>query len=652
LGSDTQELIFVIRSKILSAATALVLALGISVSGTSAAVAATPYIDPSHGAGTTCNSIGFTKPAELDNINGGTGSATYAWGTISWSGNNVSWTINAGWSVDICVKGGNVGPSQFSGQTAGDSYTHSHGVSHLGYRATFTAPVASASISSVPRDCENPTSWNVSGATITNATWGTPTVSAGSLVIVATATGGALFPTGEGVSVDRTTKTFSVAYVEAGGENCAPLVAAAAVTVDPRDCYVGTALVINPQASENVSWGEPVVNEQAGTITIVATATGGALFEQGLSGVSEDRTQRTFTEPYEPAGGDDCVAPSIDVTAASTPLTCDPDSGSFTVGLVDPSDPNADKLLWTTTAGTVPSASANTVSNPGVVTVTVRIADAHLGDFALNEASSLGVVSMVVVDGVETALITWTFTFVEADGCELGAIVVPIVTHTDYCEGAGPNALRVASFTVTDVVDASYSYTVNGGSPIAIDFAGADTVTIAVSPQDVVVVTATPADGFDLPLAYTPYTHTFLGAAFCPGTFPATVASAVMEMPHCDGGAGSLTLTNEAGVIWTVNDEVVPGNSSHSMPAGTSIVLQAHLEEATLENPGGWTWSDPDQQTEWVQTFSMPDDCSELSFNELALTGSRDLTTWFGAAAIVLMLAGIGFVVRRHRVEV
>ena len=421
-------------------------------------------------------------------------------------------------------------------------------------------------------------------------------------------------------------------------------VALAVVAVDERDCFEGTSFVIDEESSENVTWGDPVINEDDDTISITATATGNALFDDSLDGVSEDRTTRTFTEPYEEAGGDDCVAPSVDVVAAFSQLNCDTGTGSFTVGLFNPADENADKLLWTTTNGTVPSASANVVSDPGVVTVTVRVADAHLGDFAVNETSSLGSLSIVSVDGIETALITWTFTFTEPDDCELGSVVVPIVTFEDYCEGAGPNALRVATFTVTDVENASYTYTVNGGSPMAIVFNGAETATIAVNPLDVVVVTATPADGFELNDGYEPWEHTFLGAAFCPGTFPATIAAADITPADCEGSDVVVTLSNEPGVVWTLNGQVVDGNAVHELAPGSAVQLTAELEGPE----GAYTWSEPDQQTLWTAEGTSDEEC----LSRLAYTGATVGTEWIGAAAVLMMIVGMGFVVRRRSVEI
>lgn len=648
---------------------------------------------------------------------------------------------------------------------------------------------ASAAISPSPATCDVATSWNLAGASIANATWGSPSISGSTLTIVATAIPGSLFPAGAGVSDDRTTKTFTTAYEPAGGEGCDPDVATAAVTVTERNCFVATSIVADGDASTNVTWGDPVI--AGGLISITATATDGALFDEGLEGVSDDRTQRTFSAPYQEAGGDDCVLPTIDVTASSTALGCDRDPGFFEAGPFSPDDENADKLLWTTTQGTVPSEAANIVSGPGTVVVTVRIADAHLGDFALNDVSGDGVVSIVSVDGVETALITWTFDFVEpkdcptlagstasgdcvqdapylnwsidltdaagsvslptvasltmrsstdpsltyvfpdvpitstgvttgsalwpgaavdgdgrgtawpgwafVDGewvvddtnfgwvrgadvellievnpsivipvsypnatpeCANPAVVVPDVTETDMCEGTGRDAVQIATFTVTRAANVTYTYTVNGGDPIDVVFPdGEDTVTIAVSPLDMVEVTALPADGFRLPDGYEPWSHSFLGAAFCIDTFPTTEAAAEITLPDCLGNPGSIELTNGLGVIWTLNGEVVSGNTTHSVPTGTEVTLEASLEGPSDEYPGGFGWNDPEQQTEWTAVMEVDpgiggEECllDEDELPTLAFTGASGLTAGLGALAALMTVVGMGFVIRRHRV--
>lgn len=660
------------RTRFLAAATAAVLALGMSVGGVGTALAVqAPGVGAGEGVGGGGGGggSGADSPCNFEpGFDGGTkynipqdvassGSMTFEWGTLSWTAQQLVFTANPGWTVDLCVKGGSQESNSIVLDTGSVTISRVQDISHFMWaNPSFTAPVATASISTTPRDCDTATAWNLAGASITNATWGSPVISGSTISITATATGAALFAAGDGVSVDRKSKTFTASYEQAGGENCVQTpVATASVSVVPRTCYVGTSIVINEGASSNVTWGEPVVG--GGTISITATATGDALFEAGLLGVSDDRTQRTFTATYEEAGGEDCVLPSIDVTAAVTPLTCKPGTGSFTAGLFDPSDPNADKLTWTTTQGTVPSASANSVSGPGTVTVTVRVADAHLGDYALNDASGLGVVSTVTVGDVETALITFTFTFTEAEDCELDAVVVPAVTYSDECVGEGRDAVQVAEFTVTRAENVSYSYTVNGGDPVAVVFPdGEETLTVAVSPLDEVVVTAVAADGFRLPDDYEPWSHSFIGAAFCLDTFPTTEAAAEISQPDCLGSPGRITLTNGLGVIWTLNGEIVAGNMTHTVPAGTEVTLVASLEGPSDEYPGGFGWNDPEQQTEWsavmeVDPESGGEECllDEDELPTLAFTGVNGLTTGLGLFAIIAMIVGMGVVIRRHQ---
>ncbi len=228
--------------------------------------------------------------------------------------------------------------------------------------------------------------------------------------------------------------------------------------------------------------------------------------------------------------------------------------------------------------------------------------------------------------------------FTEDCGGELGGEVVPKVDKTDFCEGAGPNAVRVATFTVTDVGNVTYQYKVNNGPAIDVDFDGQLTATFTVSPLDKVDVLATPDEGFTLPEGWS-WTHTFIGAAFCPGTFPATVAAADLTPADCDGNRVEVSLSNEGGVIWTLNGKVVTGNKTHTLPSGSAITLTASLEE-------DYTWNDADQQTLWTADGVSQEDC----LSSLAFTGSSSATEWLGAAAALMMIAGMGFVIRRRLV--
>ena len=657
-----------LRTRILAAATAAVLMLGMSVGGAGAALASPPAppavpagVTITYTNGTTCNEIGYTKPSSLDNINGGTGSEVFTWGTFSWSGSVASWVVNPGWTVDLCVKGGSVWPlAEIDlGTYVGSTYTHPQEISHLGYRAV--PPVASASIVTIPRDCDTPTTWNFDTDTLVNATWGTPFVEGGLIKIVATATGGALFAGGS------TTQTFTATYEEAGGENCAPLVATAAVTVDPRDCFVGTALVIETEESSNVTWGDPVIDEEAGTITIVATATNGALFDDGLEGVSDDRSTRTFTEDYEPAGGDDCVEPAIGVTADAAKITCDTD-GWFRFGPgLGVSEEDAARLDWTVGpvayAGDTATGVQHPVAEAVTITITVSLDDESEGDFALTDESDDGVVDP------ETGDITYTFIFTQPDDCELGSVVVPDVTAVDECIPDDeleldlvPAATAVASFTVTAAANVSYTYTINGGSPIAVVFPdGESTVTITVTPGDTVIVTAVAASGYSLPEGYEPWEKTFDESDAC------------IDLPELANWEVSASGTNEvctpAGsltsgsitVVFPVGPVENPNPVRYFIAFGTP--QQQELTSAvTAVVPGSYVVTaiprvptdsvgDGGQQVDIPVTVGAwtGDDCE---LDTLAFTGAGAVTNWLGVIAVLLTVAGMGFVLRRHRVEV
>jgi LPXTG-motif cell wall-anchored protein len=95
----------------------------------------------------TCDAAGYEKPGELDDIDGRTGSASYDWGDLSWSGDSVDVTVKDGFTVEICVKGGSGGDTDgrtYSGSLSGPISTSLQPppndgdnipeISHLGFR--------------------------------------------------------------------------------------------------------------------------------------------------------------------------------------------------------------------------------------------------------------------------------------------------------------------------------------------------------------------------------------------------------------------------------------------------------------------------------------------------------------------------------------
>lgn len=84
-----------------------------------------------HSNGTTCDKLGYTK------FDSESGSVTIDAGTITWGGKTLTFTPNPGWTLELCIKGGNQVPIYETGPVGADgvfTYTHPQGISHIGYR--------------------------------------------------------------------------------------------------------------------------------------------------------------------------------------------------------------------------------------------------------------------------------------------------------------------------------------------------------------------------------------------------------------------------------------------------------------------------------------------------------------------------------------
>jgi hypothetical protein len=111
----------------------------------------------------TCNSSGFTKGANEDKSSG---SGTYAFGTLSWSGSTLIYNVSAGYTVQLCVKAGStrsvpagplatttvVGPAQGTLTTNGGK-----GISHVGYKFSSTPTTPTTPVSTPTTPVSTPT---------------------------------------------------------------------------------------------------------------------------------------------------------------------------------------------------------------------------------------------------------------------------------------------------------------------------------------------------------------------------------------------------------------------------------------------------------------------------------------------------------------
>ncbi len=94
---------------------------------------ADPEVTPS----SPCDQHGYEK------LNSSSGSESFEWGSLSWgqagSENVLSYDINPGYTVEFCIKAGNV-DNTFSGpRTGAGTVTHNNSdISHVGYRVVGT----------------------------------------------------------------------------------------------------------------------------------------------------------------------------------------------------------------------------------------------------------------------------------------------------------------------------------------------------------------------------------------------------------------------------------------------------------------------------------------------------------------------------------
>ena len=142
--------------KFLATVSAVVLSLAMVALPSVAASA-----DPPEGVGqATCDKLGYNKPAALDASSGNVDiydGATLI-GNLTWSGASVSYDLEPGWSIALCIKSGNqTGDgdkiAEFSGLVgSGSTPAIEQNISHIGYKATYTPPAdIPVTISAVPQ---------------------------------------------------------------------------------------------------------------------------------------------------------------------------------------------------------------------------------------------------------------------------------------------------------------------------------------------------------------------------------------------------------------------------------------------------------------------------------------------------------------------
>ena len=425
------------------------------------------------------------------------------------------------------------------------------------------------------------------------------------------------FTADEGYRFADDQQTLTVTGELAGPNPKLCLEAIAAIAATDANCFFDSMLDEDGFTAENSTYEITVYNAETREYEVVFTAAYGYRFDTSLSGVSEDGTTRTFSGTLAAADpdGDGCVLPITDASIAFIDATC-----------LDPQSLDEGNFVFDSEL-----ASLDSVMYDGLDYEVVFVA---IGDDTQFFQDSEPVEGRTVSEDGKTLTFTGTLDGPNEELC-LEAVVPP-VTVVDDC--------FAQSYTITDVEGVTYTRTVNG-LELPVSFDESDTATYEAAPFDTITVTAAPDEGYLLAEGYEAFEYTYAFDEECLPTAPVTTASVTWTQADCLGNPGSYTLTNEPGVIWTVDGVVVEGNTKYTAAVGSTPTIVASLEPASEEFPTGFGWSDAEQQTLWNLVFEAAEDCLPT----LALTGASNALGGLGVIAILIMMAGTGLVVARRR---
>jgi len=176
--------------------------------------------------------------------------------------------------------------------------------------------VATASIAFTAPTCTTGEQLNQAGYQMTGATLTSSGVVDGVYTVVFTANSGSLFAAGDGVSLDRTTLTYTGSLDPPDLTLCP--VATAAIDFTAPTC--NDAEMLNEAGYETVNATLFSTDVDGSDYTVVFTADGDALFAAG-PGVSDDRKTLTFTGTLDPKDERLCLV--VEASFTLPPATCE-----------------------------------------------------------------------------------------------------------------------------------------------------------------------------------------------------------------------------------------------------------------------------------------------------------------------------------------
>ena len=593
------------RQRFLAAATAAVVALGMSLGGASAAFAdhggpngetPTPItgVALTDENGLTCDGAGYQKP---DAMNASTGSFTAtdpAWGSASWDGSSFTWNLAAGYDIDFCVKGASwvaeVDSSAFAGTTYNFTAQTGHEISHTGFRIVSTpqpTPVT-PSVTTTQYSCVDD-------------------VLAGGYITVDLTVPGVTYSiedeSGNPVAFDGTTGR--TAALPAGDYTVA------GVDADSGDLYTATPL------NQNVTIDEftedctdlPTFPNWPASVTVTDeacvdyTVTDGAINVVFPEGSEENPNPIRYFIDYEGENEQELTQESTVVPAGSYVVT------AVVTDLNDSVNDSGTSAEFPVTVEGVDAAACTDLPSYPNWPASVTVTDEQCVQFSVTD----GAINVVFPEGSEEN-------------------PNPIRYFIDY-EGENEQELTQESTVVP-----AGSYVVTAVVTDLNDSVN-DSGTSAEFPVTVEGVDAEECD-FDFP--------TF-------PNWPASVSTTDEVCGPFDVVSGAITVSFPTGSLenptpvryfidYEGEDEQELTEETTQVPAGSYVVTAVVTDSNDSVNDSGTS-----DEFEVVVAGQDADECGELE--TLAYTGASDLTGAFGLAALIITLTGMGMIVARRRAE-
>jgi hypothetical protein len=612
----------------LAAIASVALALSMAVLPAISATAAPPQGDPQ-----PCNTLGYTK---FDSGSGNqdlySGSALV--GNLTWSGPNLTYTLQPGWSVDLCIKSGaQVGTVEYPSVSGSGTLTIAQDISHIGWKNPVRGNLTPG-YSSTNEQCVD--GQLVSGTVSVVVTQGVAYALTGPQGAVALNGGSSgPIPAGEytltgsdsdpndGFTVTALATGVTIAAFEGQcGYEPQPVVVTPGVSSTSEKCVdgklVGGTITVDlsvPGVVYEIDEGAVAFDPTTGTTgplapgqyVVKATdadANDAYVLAEVFEVVVEVESHYGTCGGYEPE-------PTV-VTPAVESLDQSCDAGDLVGGTITV-DLSVPGVTYEIDGGTVPFDGSGTTGPlaPGQYVVSATDSDAN-DDYVLEEPFEQ-VVEILAYYG--------------QCGYE-PEVVTPKVDSTDQICEAGE---LVGGHITVDLTVPGVTYEIDGG---AVPFDG--TGTTAELPPGQYLVTATDSDPND--------------AYELSGPFEQVVEILGSDDPNCvdlpdhplvtpfasslAGSCtvnGSYTLGNSEGdgaVTWAANGQSV-AEGTHVVTGSASVTVVATAVGPDFGFGEG-------TQTEWTFQFTAPTGCGDL--DTLALTGTEGVS--FLAAAGALTLAG------------